>query len=239
MNTIVKVSDVVKNYGTKNTQVTALDHLSVDIENRKLTVIMGPSGSGKSTLMHCMAGLDKINSGSILLGPNNNYIINQMSESALTKLRRKEIGFIFQKFNLVPNLTAEENILLPLQIAHQKVDKKWYNQLVELTNLKDRLKHKPAELSGGQQQRVACARAFITKPSIVFGDEPTGNLDSHSSTDILEFIRKYVDEMKQAITVVTHDPLTASYAHRLLVLADGKITNDVANPTIEGIKALV
>jgi putative ABC transport system ATP-binding protein len=239
MKAIAKIEGVTKTYGIKDAKVTALDNVSVEIQNKELTAIMGPSGSGKSTLMHCMAGLDRADSGKIRIGNKLGFEITKMTQTQLTKLRRHEIGFIFQKFNLIPNLTAKENILLPLQIAHKKINHSWYEKLVELTNLKDRLNHKPSELSGGQQQRVACARAFITKPSIVFADEPTGNLDSKSSNEILKFIRLYVDEMGQAITMVTHDPVTASFAHRVLVLSDGKITKDIQSPTQEAIRTLL
>ena len=221
---IAHTRDLVKVYGRAETEVRALDHLSVTLDRGRLTAIMGPSGSGKSTLMHTMAGLDKPTSGEIVIDGQH---IEKMSERQLTRLRRTELGFVFQSFNLVPTLTARENILLPLTIAHRKVDQDWFDRIVRVVGLEERLDHRPTQLSGGQQQRVACARALITRPAIVFADEPTGNLDSTSSAEVLKFLRMSVDEFGQSIVMVTHDPFTASYADRGLFLADGRIVSDL------------
>ncbi|WP_420175234.1 ABC transporter ATP-binding protein [Luteococcus sp. OSA5] len=223
-----RAEHLVKTYGQGNAQVKALDDVSVDIKAGELTAVMGPSGSGKSTLMHCMAGLDRPTSGRALIGQTE---IASLKDAALTALRRDHVGFIFQQFNLVPTLTAQENILLPLAIAGRKPDQAWYEQVIEAVGLADRLTHKPSELSGGQQQRVACARALVGRPSIIFADEPTGNLDSVSSTEVLAFLRRSVEDFGQTVVMVTHDPVSASYADRALFLADGRIVDDITNPS--------
>lgn len=224
--------DLVKTYGQGETQVKALDHINVEFGAEQFTAIMGPSGSGKSTLMHCMAGLDQISSGSTFIGDTDLGVLN---DKEMTNLRRDRLGFIFQSFNLVPTLTAEENITLPLDVAGRKVDKAWYEEVTSRLGLSKRLKHRPAELSGGQQQRVACARALVAQPEIIFGDEPTGNLDSNSSREVLEILRTAVDKDKQTVVIVTHDPRAASYADRVVFLADGKIVEELYEPTMDKI----
>lgn len=225
---IARAVDLVKVYGKDETEVRALDGVSVEFARGEFTAIMGPSGSGKSTLMHCMAGLDRPTSGSVTIADES---IGTMTERQLTKLRRTRLGFVFQAFNLVPTLTAEENITLPLDIARQSVDREWFDKVVRAVGLEDRLDHRPNELSGGQQQRVACARALISRPAIVFADEPTGNLDSSSSGEVLGFLRSSVEELGQSVVMVTHDPTAASYAHRVLFLADGKFVGELKDPT--------
>ncbi|MBP6306613.1 MAG: ABC transporter ATP-binding protein [Bifidobacterium sp.] len=225
---IATARDLVKIYGSGETAVRALDDVSVDFGRGQLTAIMGPSGSGKSTLMHCMAGLDRPTSGSAVVDGEE---IGEMNERQLTKLRRTRLGFIFQAFNLVPTLTALENITLPLDIARRPVDRDHLDAVVKAVGLFDRLGHKPGELSGGQQQRVACARAIMARPSVIFADEPTGNLDSRSSREVLGFLRDSVRDYGQSIVMVTHDPRAASFADRVLVLADGNITRDMQHPT--------
>ncbi|MUH58840.1 ABC transporter ATP-binding protein [Bifidobacterium canis] len=229
---VAKAVDLYKSYGDVDNKVTALDHVSVDFKRGQLTAIMGPSGSGKSTLMHCMAGLDTPTSGQVFV---ENLEVSAMKQKQLTQLRRKEIGFIFQSFNLVPTLSAKENILLPLQIAHRPIDMDWFNKVVSVVGLQDRLDHRPSQLSGGQQQRVACARAMMERPSVIFADEPTGNLDSRSSREVLGFLRQCVRDYGQSIVMVTHDPRAASFANRVLVLSDGKITQDMDHPTYDEI----
>lgn len=224
--------DLVKTYGQGETQVKALDHINVEFAAEEFTAIMGPSGSGKSTLMHCMAGLDQISSGSTFIGDTDLGVLN---DKEMTNLRRDRLGFIFQSFNLVPTLTAEENITLPLDVAGRKVDQGWYEEVTSRLGLSKRLKHRPAELSGGQQQRVACARALVAQPEIIFGDEPTGNLDSNSSREVLEILRTAVDKDKQTVVIVTHDPRAASYADRVVFLADGKIVEELYEPTMDKI----
>lgn len=224
--------DLVKTYGQGETQVKALDHINVEFAAEQFTAIMGPSGSGKSTLMHCMAGLDQISSGSTFIGDTDLGVLN---DKEMTNLRRDRLGFIFQSFNLVPTLTAEENITLPLDVAGRKVDQAWYEEVTSRLGLSKRLKHRPAELSGGQQQRVACARALVAQPEIIFGDEPTGNLDSNSSREVLEILRTAVDKDKQTVVIVTHDPRAASYADRVVFLADGKIVEELYEPTMDKI----
>lgn len=223
---------LTKVYGSGRWAVTALDDVDVDFEEGRFTAIMGPSGSGKSTLMHCLAGLDTITSGQVVVGGQD---LSHMGQRALTKLRRDEVGFIFQSFNLIPTLTAKENILLPLDIAHRRVDRGWFDEVVATVGLGDRLTHRPDELSGGQQQRVACARALVSRPAVVFADEPTGNLDSHSATDMLSLLRRSVDELGQTVVMVTHDARAASFAHRVLFLADGRIVEDLRDPSLESI----
>jgi putative ABC transport system ATP-binding protein len=222
--------DVTKVYGSGATRVAALDGVSADIGRGRLTAIMGPSGSGKSTLMHCLAGLDTITSGSVWLGDTE---LGRLGERALTKLRRERVGFIFQSFNLLPTLTAAENIALPLAIARRKPDQAWLDTVIDTVGLRERLRHRPSELSGGQQQRVAAARALASRPEIIFADEPTGNLDSRSGSELLQFMRRRVDELGQTIVMVTHDPGAAAWADRVLFLADGRIVDSMADPTAE------
>ena len=224
--------DVWKVYGSGEAQVIALHGVTVELEQGHYTAIMGPSGSGKSTLMHCLAGLDSVTRGDVFIGETR---LTGMSDGDLTTLRRTKVGFVFQQFNLLPTLTAEENITLPLQIAGRKPDKDWFDQVVSAVNLRDRLKHRPTELSGGQQQRVACARALITRPAVIFADEPTGNLDSRSSAEVLGFLRRSVTELGQTIVMVTHDPNAASYADRVIFLADGRIVDELLDPTAESV----
>ena len=225
---VASAIDLTKVYGSKDNEVMALDHVNVEFKRGEMTAIMGPSGSGKSTLMHCMAGLDAPSSGKVMV---EGLEVSSMNQKQLTDLRREQIGFIFQSFNLVPTLSAEENILLPLQIAKRTIDRDWFNQVVKVVGLEKRLTHRPSQLSGGQQQRVACARAIMARPSVVFADEPTGNLDSRSSREVLGFLRDSVRDYGQSIVMVTHDPRAASFADRVLVLADGNITRDMQHPT--------
>lgn len=210
----------------------ALDSVSVGFEHGRFTAVMGASGSGKSTLMHCVAGLDNPSSGSVFVGDTE---IGKLKDNQLTALRRDRIGFVFQSFNLIPTLTANENILLPVAIAGRKPDKQWYDLIVDTVGLRDRLTHKPSELSGGQQQRVACARALMSKPDIVFADEPTGNLDSKSGAEVLAFLRRSVDEFGQTIVMVTHDPVAAAYTDRVILLADGRVVDELEHPTRESV----
>ena len=210
--------------------MTALDAVDVDIETGRFTAIMGPSGSGKSTLMPCLAGLDSISSGQVWIGDTE---LSTLSDKRLTQLRRDSVGFVFQAFNLIPTLTALENITLPLDIAGRKADADWLDTVIDTVGLRDRLTHRPSELSGGQQQRVACARALASRPTIVFADEPTGNLDSRSGAEVLGFLRRSVDEFGQTIVMVTHDPGAASYADRVLFLADGRIVDEMQAPSSE------
>jgi len=221
-----------KVYGQGEAEVVALDDVSVDFERGRMTAIMGPSGSGKSTLMHCMAALDRPTSGSVVI---DGVEVTGLKDTPLTQLRRDRLGFVFQAFNLVPTLTAKENITLPLDIAGRDVDQAWFDTVIDTVGLRDRLKHRPSELSGGQQQRVACARALVSKPSIVFADEPTGNLDSRASAEILTFLRRSVDDFGQSIVMVTHDPNSAGYADRVLFLADGRIVDELMNPTADDV----
>ncbi|HEY0119617.1 MAG TPA: ABC transporter ATP-binding protein [Cellulomonas sp.] len=225
---IASARGLTKVYGTGEAQVHALRGIDVDLARGELTAIMGPSGSGKSTLMHCLAGLDRPTSGTATV---DGLEVSSMSERRLTKLRRTRVGFIFQAFNLVPTLTAAENIALPLDIARRPVDRALFEEVVEAVGLTDRLSHKPAELSGGQQQRVACARALVARPSVIFADEPTGNLDSHASGEVLGFLRRSVDTLGQSVVMVTHDPRAASFAHRVLFLADGELVAELTSPT--------
>jgi putative ABC transport system ATP-binding protein len=227
---------VTKVFGQGQTEVRALDNVSVELPSGRFTAIMGPSGSGKSTLMHCLAGLDRITSGSIFIG---DVELSRLSEKQLTLLRRDKVGFVFQAFNLLPTLTAAENLELPLAIAGRKPDRAWVDRVVDAVGLRERLAHKPAELSGGQQQRVAAARALAAKPAIVFADEPTGNLDSASGAELLGFMRRSVDDYGQTIVMVTHDPNAASFADHVLFLADGRIVDELANPTAEKVLDLM
>jgi putative ABC transport system ATP-binding protein len=220
--------DASKIYGTGDTEVRALDGVTVDFPAHQFTAIMGPSGSGKSTLMQCVAGLDTLTSGEVYLGGTP---LSSLSEKQLTELRRDQVGFIFQAFNLVPTLNALENITLPMDLAHRKPDQEWLDSVVETVRISDRLHHRPSELSGGQQQRVAVARALASRPAIIFGDEPTGNLDSRAGAEILDFLRRAVQDLGQTVVMVTHDPGAASYAHSVLFLGDGKIVDEMADPT--------
>jgi putative ABC transport system ATP-binding protein len=224
--------DASKIYGTGEAEVRALNAISVQFQTSQLTAIMGPSGSGKSTLLHCMAGLDRLTSGQIFLGDVD---ISRAGEKELTLIRRDKLGFIFQAYNLIPTLNALENMTLPMSLAGHKPDPAWLDTIVETVRLKDRLTHRPAELSGGQQQRVAVGRALLSKPSVIFADEPTGNLDSRSGAEILTFMRKAVDDLGQTVVMVTHDPIAAGYADRVVFLADGKIVNDMSEPTVDKI----
>jgi len=217
-----------KVYGEGDAAVRALDNVSVDFERARYTAIMGPSGSGKSTLLHCLAGLDTPTSGQVFIGDVD---LTMLSEKALTLLRRRSVGFVFQAYNLVPTLTAAENITLPLDIAGEKPDRAWFDQVVDTVGIRDRLSHRPAELSGGQQQRVAGARALVSRPEIVFADEPTGNLDSRSGHEILGFLRSAVNEHGQTIVMVTHDASAASFADRIVFLGDGKVVDEMLEPT--------
>ncbi|MGB8020109.1 MAG: ABC transporter ATP-binding protein [Candidatus Nanopelagicales bacterium] len=221
---------LTKVYGAGETRVVALDSVDVEIVRGEFTAIMGPSGSGKSTLMHCLAGLDDVTSGEVFIGDAN---LTKLSDNALTRLRRDAVGFVFQAFNLIPTLTAAENITLPIDIAGRRADQRWLDTVIDTIGLRDRLGHKPSELSGGQQQRVACARALASRPAIVFADEPTGNLDSRSSAEVLRFLRRSVDEFGQTIVMVTHDATAASYADRVLFLADGRIVDELRDPRPE------
>jgi putative ABC transport system ATP-binding protein len=222
--------DLTKTYGSGDAQVRALDGVSVELFAGEFTAVMGPSGSGKSTLMHCCAALDKPTSGSVFIGETE---LNRLKDKELTRLRRDEVGFVFQSFNLVPTLTAQENITLPLSIAGRKPDKDWYDTVVDTVNLRDRLDHRPNQLSGGQQQRVAVARALASRPSIVFADEPTGNLDSRSGAEVLALLRRSVDEFDQTVVMVTHDPVAAAFTDRVLFLADGKVVDELREPDRE------
>ena len=224
--------DASKIYGTGDTQVRALDGISVDFARNHFTAIMGPSGSGKSTLLHCLAGLDRLTSGQIFLG---DVEISASSEKQLTLIRRDRVGFIFQSYNLIPTLNAVENMTLPMSLAGTRPDREWLDKIVDIVGLRDRLTHRPTELSGGQQQRVAVARALMSKPEIIFADEPTGNLDSRAGAEILEFMQGAVRDLGQTIVMVTHDPTAASYADRVVFLADGKIVDELQSPTAEAV----
>ncbi|MFA5565253.1 MAG: ABC transporter ATP-binding protein [Acidimicrobiia bacterium] len=223
-----KAVNATKIYGSGETKVVALDHIDADFERERFTAIMGPSGSGKSTLMHCLAGLDTLTEGQVFIGDID---LSSLKEKQLTTLRRDKVGFIFQAFNLIPTLSALENIVLPMSLAGRKADPDWLDRVVATVGLGDRLGHRPAELSGGQQQRVAVSRALASRPEIIFADEPTGNLDSNSGGEILNFMRQAVDEFRQTIVMVTHDPLAASIADRVVFLVDGKIVSEIRQPT--------
>jgi putative ABC transport system ATP-binding protein len=223
----VRVSGLTKTYGSGDALVRALDDISVDLLAGEFTAIMGPSGSGKSTLMHVCAALDTADSGQVLVGEQD---LGRMSDRQLTTLRRDEIGFVFQSYNLVPTLTAAENIKLPVAIAGRRPDPEWYDAVVATVGLGDRLTHKPSELSGGQQQRVAVARALVSRPRVVFADEPTGNLDSRASAEVLDLLRRSVDDHGQTVVMVTHDPVAAAYTDRVIFLADGRVVDEVRDP---------
>jgi putative ABC transport system ATP-binding protein len=226
----VRAEEVTKIYGTGDTAVRALNNVTVEFAAARYTAIMGPSGSGKSTLLHCLAGLDRVTAGRIMLGDID---ISASSEKELTVVRRDKIGFVFQSYNLIPTLNAIENITLPLSLAGRKPDKSWLDRVISTVGLADRLTHRPSELSGGQQQRVAVARALASRPQVIFADEPTGNLDSKASAEILGFMRQAVDELRQTIVMVTHDPVAAGYSDRAVFLADGQIVAEMQNPTAD------
>jgi putative ABC transport system ATP-binding protein len=226
--------DLTKRYGTGDAAIEALGGVSVGFERGRFTAVMGPSGSGKSTLMHCMAGLDVATSGQAFVGDQE---IGRLDDAHLTELRRDRIGFVFQSFNLVPTLTAGENITLPFDLAGATVDRAWFDYLVQALGIADRLSHRPSELSGGQQQRIACARALIHRPELIFADEPTGNLDSRSSAEVLAFLRSAVTEHGQSIVMVTHDPRAAAYADRVVFLADGQVVGELLSPTADSVLA--
>ena len=224
--------DLTKIYGEGDTEVVALDAVSVDFVEGRFTAIMGPSGSGKSTLMHCMAGLDAVTSGQAIIGDVD---LAMLKDKELTALRRDRLGFVFQSFNLVPTLTAFENITLPMDLAGRKPDMEWVDNVIDTIGLRDRLSHRPSELSGGQQQRVACARALASQPDIVFADEPTGNLDSRSGIEVLGFLRRSVTDLGQTVVMVTHDPSAASYADGVVFLGDGRVVDTMDAPTAEAV----
>ncbi|MEU7433473.1 ABC transporter ATP-binding protein [Streptomyces sioyaensis] len=225
-----------KVYGSGDTRVVALDHVSIDFREGEFTAIMGPSGCGKSTLMHCAAGLDSPSSGSVRVGTTE---LSTLGDRQLTALRRDRIGFIFQAFNLLPTLTALENITLPMTIAGRRLDQQWLDRVVAMVGLSQRLGHRPAQLSGGQQQRVAVARALASRPAIIFGDEPTGNLDSRAGADVLGFLRDSVRELGQTVVMVTHDPVAAGYADRVVFLSDGHLVDEMTHPTPERVLDLM
>jgi len=227
-----RAEDAVKVYGEGEAAVRALDGITVQFAAERFTAIMGPSGSGKSTLLHCMAGLDRLSSGEVYIGDR---ALGTMPDKELTRLRRDRIGFVFQAYNLVPTLSAIENITLPMDIAGREPDRQWLDTVIDTIGLRDRLSHVPAQLSGGQQQRVAAGRALASRPDIVFADEPTGNLDSRASEELLAFLAKAVDEFGQTIVMVTHDAVAASHAHRVVFLADGRIVDEMADPTVDGV----
>lgn len=224
---VAETRNASKQYGSGDSAVRALDDVTIEFHQGEFTAIMGPSGSGKSTLMHCIAGLDELTSGSAAI---DGVDLSALSDRELTRLRRDKVGFIFQSFNLVPTLTADENIRLPLLLGNESGDEKWIQNVIDTVSLQNRLTHRPSELSGGQQQRVAVARALASRPRIIFADEPTGNLDSTTGTEILQFMRRAVDELGQTIVMVTHDAVAASYADRIVFLADGRIVNEMREP---------
>lgn len=232
MTAAARVEDASKVYGTGDTEVRALDGMTVAFEQGRFSAIMGPSGSGKSTLLHCMAGLDSLTSGSAYIGEVR---LGDLKDRELTLLRREKVGFVFQAFNLIPTLDAAENITLPLDIAGADVERTWFDTVVDTMGLRDRLAHRPSELSGGQVQRVAAARALVSRPEIVFADEPSGNLDSRSSDELMRFLRRAVDEFGQTIVIVTHDPKVAAFSDRVVFLADGRCIDEMQRPTAEAI----
>jgi putative ABC transport system ATP-binding protein len=232
MTVAARADQATKIYGRGDTAVTALDRVDLEIAEGRLTSIMGPSGSGKSTLMHCLAGLDRLTSGKVYVGETD---LATLSDDELTRLRRDRIGFVFQTFNLIPTLTAAENIELPARIARADLDAAWRDQVIEILDLGDRLDHRPTELSGGQQQRVAAARALVRRPEIVFADEPSGNLDTNSAAELLGFLRRAVDEFGQTIVMVTHDPAAAAYSDRVVFLRDGRPVSELSSPSVDSI----
>nr|WP_202471288.1 ABC transporter ATP-binding protein [Streptomyces sp. SID8377] len=223
---------MTKSYGTGETRVVALDEVDVEIARGRFTAVMGPSGSGKSTLMHCLAGLDSVTSGQVWIGETE---ITRLPERELTRLRRDQVGFVFQAFNLLPTLTAAENITLPMDIAGRRPDGEWVDRVIDTLGLRDRLGHRPAQLSGGQQQRVACARALASRPQLIFADEPTGNLDSQAGAEVLGFLREAVDALGQTVVMVTHDPGAAAWSDLVLFLGDGRIVDEMHEPTADGV----
>jgi len=227
-----RAHDVWKVYGAGEAQVVALRGVNAAFDRARLTAIMGPSGSGKSTLMHCLAGLDTVDRGDVWVGDTK---VTGLGDAELTRMRRDKVGFIFQQFNLLPTLTAEENILLPLAIAGRKPDQDWYDTVIDTVGLRDRLSHRPSQLSGGQQQRVACARSLVGRPEVIFADEPTGNLDSRAGGEVLRFLRSSVRDFGQTIVMVTHDPNAAAHADLVVFLADGEIVDDLPDPTEDGV----
>ena len=233
---IAAARKLCRQYGSGEATTVALDNLDIELAPGRFAAVMGASGSGKSTLLHCLAGLDRPTSGQVVLGGVD---LTNLDDRGLTRLRREKVGFVFQSFNLLPVLNAKENILLPLSIAHRRVDTAWFNQLVSIMGIGGRLSHRPAELSGGQQQRVAVARALVTRPAVVFADEPTGNLDSKASGHVLNLLRQAVDELGQTVVMVTHDAKAASFADRLVLLADGHLVHDGEVSTIDGIANLL
>jgi putative ABC transport system ATP-binding protein len=228
----VATTDLVKVYGSGDTAVRALDGVTAVFAQAQFTAIMGPSGSGKSTLMHCLAGLDMATAGSVRIGDTE---LSGLSDKQLTLLRRQRVGFVFQSFNLLPTLTAAQNIRLPLDLAGTRADQDWWDKVIGSLGLAGRLSHRPSELSGGQQQRVACARALISRPDVVYADEPTGNLDSRSGGEVLDFLRTSVRELGQTVIMVTHDPVAASYAGRVIFLADGRLHSELNSPTPQSV----
>ncbi|MEV5747533.1 ABC transporter ATP-binding protein [Actinoallomurus sp. NPDC052308] len=233
---VARADSLVKTYGSGENTVAALRGVSAAFARGQFTAIMGPSGSGKSTFLHCLAGLDTVSSGAVVI---DGVDITKLSRTRLTRLRGEKLGFVFQSFNLLPMLTAEENIRLTARMAGRRVDREWFRILVDALGLRERLGHRPAELSGGQQQRVAVARALLTRPEVVFADEPTGNLDSSAGGEVLRFLRAAVDTYHQTVVMVTHDPLAASYADRVLFLADGWIVHELAGPTIDAVHGVM
>ncbi|MEU1621154.1 ABC transporter ATP-binding protein [Streptomyces sp. NPDC008238] len=227
-----RATALTKSYGTGETRVVALDAVDVEIARGRFTAVMGPSGSGKSTLMHCLAGLDSVTSGRVWIGGTE---ITRLAERELTRLRRDQVGFVFQAFNLLPTLTAAENITLPMDIAGRRPDREWVDRVIDTLGLRDRLGHRPAQLSGGQQQRVACARALASRPQLIFADEPTGNLDSQAGAEVLGFLREAVDALGQTVVMVTHDPTAAAWSDLVLYLADGRIVDEMHEPTADGV----
>ena len=232
MSAAARAVALAKVYGSGELAVRALDAVNVEFEAGRFTAVMGPSGSGKSTLMHCMAGLDVASGGQVFIGERE---LSTLSEAGLTELRRERIGFVFQSFNLIPSLSAAENITLSADLAGKQVDREWFTYLVARLRLDERLRHRPSELSGGQQQRVACARALIGRPELIFADEPTGNLDSNASAEVLGFLRGAVDEHGQSIVMVTHEPAAAAYADRVVFLADGRLVGELRDPTADSV----
>ena len=227
--TAARAENAVKIYGSGDTEVRALNDITVSFDTGHFSSIMGPSGSGKSTLLHCMAGLERLSSGQVLVGETD---ISTLDDQRLTELRRDRIGFVFQTFNLIPTLTAEKNITLQLRLGRRKVDADWFDEVVDTLSLRDRLHHRPSELSGGQQQRVAVARALINRPEIIFADEPTGNLDSASGHEVLDFLRRAVEDLGQTVVMVTHDPGAASFSERIVFLEDGRAVDEMRDPSV-------
>jgi len=224
-----RAEDAVKIFGAGSTEVRALDNVTVEFERGRFSTIMGPSGSGKSTLLHCMAGLERLSSGRVLVGETD---LNTLNDTDLTVLRRDRIGFVFQTFNLVPTLTAERNITLQLRLGRHKVDQDWFDEVVDTLGVRARLAHRPAELSGGERQRVAVARALINRPEIIFADEPTGNLDSAAGHEVLGFLQRAVDDLGQTVVMVTHDPSAAAFSQRIVFLEDGRVVDEMSEPTV-------